>query len=176
MSTTPFNVGEKVVYPNQGVGVIEQISTRTIGNSVERFYLLSIPSNGLKVTVPFQNAEAVGLRRIVTNVEAQKVLDVLSNGACENSTDWKIRQKENSDKMRTGSLLDIAIVLKGLLVLAVQKPLSVREKKMLESACFLLSSEMAMAFGVGQEKIETELHNALCKCNLRWPEPEAIKV
>jgi CarD family transcriptional regulator len=177
MSTAAFNVGEKVVYPNHGVGVIEQISTRTNGSLVERFYLLCIPANGLKVTIPFHNAEAVGLRRIVSNTEAEKILEFLSSGdGCESSPDWKIRQREHSDKMRTGSLMEIAIVLKGLLVLAVQKPLSVREKKVLESARFLLSSEMAMARQCGQEEVEDELGGALAKCNLRWPEPEAVKV
>ena len=72
MSTTQFSVGEKVVYPNHGVGIIEQISSRTIGTSVERFYLLRIRSSSLKVMVPFQNAEAVGLCCVVKNSEAQK--------------------------------------------------------------------------------------------------------
>src|ERR1700676_4881377 len=117
MNTTPFVVGEKVVYPNHGVGVIEQISSRTIGDSVERFYLLCIRSSNLKVTIPFQNVATVGLRRIAKNAEAQKVLEFLSEGECENSSDWKNRFRENSDRMRTGSLLEIAIVLKGLLIL-----------------------------------------------------------
>ncbi len=176
MSTTPFIVGEKVIYPNHGVGVIEQISSRTSGSSVERFYLLRILSSSLKVTVPFQNVAAVGLRRIAKNVEAQKLLEFLSDGGCESSSDWKIRFKENSDRMRTGSFLEIAIVLKGLLILAAQKPLSVREKKMLETARFLLISEMALARGGEEEAVKEELHNALCQCKLRWPEPETVEV
>ena len=84
--------------------------------------------------------------------------------------------KENSDKMRTGSLLEVAVVLKGLLVLAAQKPLSFREKKMLERARFLLISEMAMARGRDEEEVEEELRKALCKCKLRWPEAASIEV
>ena len=176
MITTQFIVGEKVVYPNHGVGIIEQISSRTIGTSVERFYLLRIRSSSLKVMVPFQNAEAVGLRRIVKNSEAVKILEYLADGKCESSSDWKNRFKENSDKMRTGSLLEVAIVLKGLLALAGQKPLSFREKKMLERARFLLISEMAMARGRDEEEVEEELCKALCKCKLRWPEAASIEV
>jgi CarD family transcriptional regulator len=176
MSTTQFIVGEKVVYPNHGVGIIEQISSRTIGSSVERFYLLRIRSSSLKVMVPFQNAEAVGLRRIVQNADAEKILEYLSDGKCESSSDWKNRFKENSDKMRTGSLLEVAVVLKGLLVLAAQKPLSFREKKMLERARFLLISEMAMARELEEEDVEEELRKALCKCKLRWPEAASIEV
>jgi CarD family transcriptional regulator len=176
MNKTPFVVGEKVVYPNHGVGVIEQISSRMIGDSVERSYLLCIRSSNLKVTIPFQNVSTVGLRRIVKNAEAQKVLEFLSDGECENSSDWKIRFKENSDRMRTGSLLEISIVLKGLLILAAQKPLSDREKKMLETARFLLITEMVMARGGEEETVKDELHNALCQCKLSWPEPEGLEV
>jgi CarD family transcriptional regulator, regulator of rRNA transcription len=182
MSTTQFSVGEKVVYPNHGVGIIEQISSRTIGTSVERFYLLRIRSSSLKVMVPFHNAEAVGLRRIVQRSEAQQILDYLADGKCEGNSDWKNRFKENSDKMRTGSLLDVAIVLKGLLIQAAAKPLSFREKKMLERARFLLVTEMAMARANGhgsdsdnEEAAEEELRKALAKCKLRWPEASSIE-
>jgi CarD family transcriptional regulator len=175
MSTLQFSVGEKVVYPNHGVGIIEQISSRTIGSSVERFYLLRIRSSSLKVMVPFHNAEAVGLRRIVKHAEAQQILDYLADGKCESSTDWKNRFKENSDKMRTGSLLDVAVVLKGLLILAASKPLSFREKKMLERARFLLVTEMAMALGGDEEEAEEELRKALSRCKLRWPEASSIE-
>ena len=175
MSTAQFSVGEKVVYPNHGVGVIEQISSRTIGSAVERFYLLRIRSSSLKVMVPFHNAEAVGLRRIVKTAEAMEILEYLSDGKCESSPDWKNRFKENSDKMRTGSLLDVAIVLKGLLMLAATKPLSFREKKMLERARFLLVTEMAMARTGNEEEAEEELRKALTKCKLRWPEASSIE-
>ena len=176
MTAIPFNVGEKVVYPNHGVGVIEQISSRTIGASVERFYLLRIRSSSLKVMVPFHNADAVGLRRVVKNADAQKILEYLADGKCETCADWKNRFKDNSDKMRTGSLLDVAIVLKGLLVQAAHKPLSFREKKMLERARFLLISEMAMARGVEEDDVEEELREALMKSKLRWPEAASIEV
>jgi CarD family transcriptional regulator len=170
MTTTQFSVGEKVVYPNHGVGIIEQISSRTIGSSVERFYLLRIRSSSLKVMVPFQNAEAVGMRRIVKNSEVQTILEYLSDGKCESSLDWKNRFKENSDKMRTGSLLEVAIVLKGLLILAAMKPLSFREKKMLERARYLLVSEIAISRNCDESLIEQALTKALTKCNLRFPE------
>jgi len=175
MTMTLFTVGEKVVYPNHGVGVIEQISSRTIGAQVERFYLLRIRASSLKVMVPFHNAEAVGLRRVVKNSEAQKILDYLSDGQCESSNDWKNRFKENSDKMRTGSLLDVAIVLKGLLTLASQKPLSFREKKMLERARYLLISEMSMVRANAEEDVEEELRKALIKSKLRWPEVASVE-
>ena len=171
----PFTVGEKVVYPNHGVGVVEQISSRTIGPSVERFYLLNIRSSSLKVMIPFHSAESVGLRRIVSDTEALSILDYLSDGGCQSSADWKNRFKENSDKMRTGSLQEVAFVLKGLLALGAHKPLSFREKKMLEHARFLLVNEMTMARDLSLDQTEEELRTALAKAQLRWPEAVPVE-
>src|SRR5512140_1847076 len=149
-----FEIGDKVVYPNHGVGIIEQISSRTTGTNIERYYLLPIKSSSLKVMVPFHNVDSVGLRRVVRNGEVQKILDFLTDGKCCNHADWKYRFKENSEKMRTGSLLEVAAVLKGLLLLAQSKPLSFREKKMLERARYLLVSELAMAKNCEECQIE----------------------
>lgn len=172
---TLFNVGEKVVYPNQGVGIIEQISSRTIGASVERFYLLRIRANSLKVMVPFHNVETVGLRHIVSHAEARKVFDYLADGQCLSCSDWKSRFKENSDKMRTGALQDVAVVLKGLLSLSASKPLSFREKKMLERARFLLISELAEVRDCEEDAVEDDLRQAVSKCHLRWPEVSTVE-
>ena len=165
-----FHIGDKVVYPNHGVGIIEQISSRTIGASVEQFYLLKIKASSLKVMVPFHNVASVGLRRVVRNGEIQKILDFLTDGECENNADWKYRFKENSERMRTGSLLEVAAVLKGLLVLNTSKPLSFREKKMLERARYLLVSELAMAKNCEELQIEELLTKALSKSKLHFPE------
>jgi CarD family transcriptional regulator len=165
-----FHIGDKVVYPNHGVGVIEQIGSRSMGATVERFYLLHIKASSLKVMVPCQNAGSVGMRRVVRNGEIQKVLDFLSVNEDGNNGDWKDRFKENSDRMRTGSLLEVAGVLKNLITLHQAKPLSFREKKMLERARYLLVSELAMARNCEETKVEELLSLALAKCKLRFPE------
>jgi CarD family transcriptional regulator len=165
-----FQIGDKVVYPNHGVGVIEQISSRTLGPAVEKFYLLRIKSSSLKVMVPFHNVDSVGLRRVVRNGEVQQILEFLTDGKCDSHNDWKYRFKENSDKMRTGSLLEVAAVLKGLLQLGQAKALSFREKKMLERARYLLVSELAMAKNCEECQVEQLLSKALSKCRLRFPE------
>jgi CarD family transcriptional regulator len=170
ITESSFHIGDKVVYPNHGVGIIEQISSRTIGASVEKFYLLKIKSSSLKVMVPFHNVAAVGLRRVVRNGEVQKILDFLTDGECSNNTDWKYRFKENSERMRTGSLLDVAAVLKSLLVLNQTKPLSFREKKMLERARYLLVSELSLAKNLDEGQVEAMLNKALSKSKLRFPE------
>jgi len=165
-----FEIGDKVVYPNHGVGVIEQISSRTIGPNVQKFYLLRIKASSLRVEVPFNNVETVGLRRVVKNGEVNKILGFLTDGKCDNHQDWKYRFKENSDKMRTGSLLEVAVVLKSLLVLGKEKPLSFREKKMLERCRYLLVTELAMARNTEEGEIEDLLNKALAKSKLKFPE------
>jgi CarD family transcriptional regulator len=165
-----FHIGDKVVYPNHGVGVIEQISSRSVGATVEKFYLLNIKASSLKVMVPCQNVGNVGLRRVVRDGEVQKVLDLLSVSDTGSNGDWKDRFKENSERMRTGSLIEVAGVLKSLIALHAAKPLSFREKKMLERARYLIVSELAMARNVEESKIEEILTTALAKCKLRFPE------
>src|SRR6266567_5634711 len=165
-----FHIGDRVVYPNHGVGIVEQIGSRTLGQQVERYYLLNIKSSNLKVTIPFHSVETVGLRRLVKNGEIQKILDYLSDGDGDSAADWKDRFKENSDRMRTGSLLEVAAVLKSLLVLKESKSLSFREKKMLERARYLLVSEMAISRNCEESQVEQLLARALVKCHLRFPE------
>jgi CarD family transcriptional regulator len=165
-----FHIGDKVVYPNHGVGVIEQISSRSIGATIEKFYLLNIKASSLKVMVPCNNVGSVGIRRVVRNGEVQKIIDFLSVAEDLSTADWKDRFKENSDRMRTGSLFEVASVLKSLIALHQAKPLSFREKKMLERARYLLVSEMAMSRNCEETKIEELLSLSLAKCKLRFPE------
>ena len=141
--------------------------------SVQKFYLLKIKASSLKVEVPFHNVGNVGLRPVVKNGEVNKILTFLTDGKCDSNTDWKYRFEENSDKMRTGSLLEVAIVLKSLLSLAQSKPLSFREKKMLERARYLLVTELAMAKNADEAEVEDLLNKALAKSKLKFPEVTA---
>jgi CarD family transcriptional regulator len=107
---------------------------------------------------------------VVRNGEIQKIVEFLADGECSSNADWKYRFKENSERMRTGSLLEVASVLKSLLLLNQSKPLSFREKKMLERARYLLVSELAMAKNCEERSIEELLTKALSKYKLRFPE------
>ena len=165
-----FHIGDKVVYPNHGVGIVEQIASLTVGSQIQKFYVLSIAASNLKVRVPFHNVDSVGIRPVVRNGEVQKIVEYLSSGECISAADWKDRFRENSERMRTGALSDVAAVLKGLLMLAQEKSLSFREKKMLERARYLLVSEIAVSRNCDEHLIEEALTRALTKCNLRLPD------
>src|SRR5712692_7869407 len=162
-----FQVGDKIVYPNQGVGIIEQISNRNLTGQAETFYLLKLRSNGLRVMVPMTNVASVGLRRVAKHSEVGTVLTYLNNGSCKAPQDWKGRFKENSEKMRTGSLLQVAEVFKTLLVISQAKPLSFREKRMLDRSWQLLVDEIAVVRGWAKEQAEQQLVRTLSKSNLK---------
>lgn len=165
-----FKLGEKVVYPNHGVGIIEQISYGYLNGRSERYYMLKIAASGLKVMVPQSNVESVGLRPIIRTTQAGAVLAYLEKGRSTSHHDWKHRFKENSDRMRTGSLMEVAAVLKGLVALSRTKPLSFREKKMLERAKHLLVSELATVRNTSEQAVEVNIVRALAKAKLQMPE------
>lgn len=164
-----FQVGEKVVYPNHGIGTIENISSRAFGTQQERFYLLRLVPNSLTVMVPFSHVGEVGLRKITKCSEITRVLNYLAAGRPCSPQDWKDRFKENSDKMKGGSLLEIAEVFKALLIIQTHKPLSFREKKMLERARCMLILETSVAKSVSEVDAISLIARSLAKSNLPMP-------
>ena len=103
-----FQVGEKVIYPNHGIGVVESIQTRPVPGGKISLYQLKILSNDSRVWVPQQNADGVGLRHVISAGDARKIFNLLGDGTIDQQANWKGRFKENSDKMRTGSLHEVA--------------------------------------------------------------------
>jgi CarD family transcriptional regulator len=164
-----FEIGDKVVYPNQGVGTIENISSRSFGAQFEKFYLLRLVYSSMTVMVPFSNVNIIGLRKVTRNAEITRVLAFLASGSCRFHADWKSRFKENSEKMLSGSLLSVAEVLKGLLLLQIEKPLSFREKKMLDRARHMLVTELTMARRIPEIESVAALQKALGKAHLTLP-------
>ena len=158
-----FQVGEKVIYPNHGVGVVESIQTRAVPGGKISLYELRILSNDSRVWVPQQNADGVGLRPVITASDARKIFNLLGDGKVTQHPNWKGRFKENSDKMRTGSLYEVAMVLKGLTSLSRRKALSFREKRMLDRAKFLLITEIAEVEGKTIASVEERVNRALSK-------------
>ena len=156
-----FKVGDKVVYPNHGVGVIEEVKRRAIGDIESRFYCLRIIATDSTVMVPVDNTETVGLRKVLTKREVTRVVKILKEGEVTTYDDWKGRFQANSEKMRTGDIKAVAEVLKSLTMLNEVKPLSYRERKMLDRARFLLTSELAEASGKGEEEVESQIDSAL---------------
>lgn len=166
-----FSIGEKIVYPNYGVGTVENISVRSFGRQNEKFYLLRIVANNMTVMVPFSHVEDVGLRKITMNGQVDRVLDYLSAGEAKCCPDWKNRFKENSEKMQHGSLFEVAEVLKSLLKVQSKKTLSFREKKMLDRARHMLITEVSVSRALGEMQAIELIDAALAPSNLKLPPP-----
>ena len=161
-----FQIGDKVVYPNQGVGTIENISTRNFGSAFEKFYLLRLGYNSMTVLVPFSNVDNVGLRRVTKEREISRMLAFLSSSWYTVRSDSKVRFRENSEKMQSGDLLKVAEVFKSLLQLHIEKPLSFREKKMLDRSRHMLIAEISIASRVAEPEAASMLERSLAKVGL----------
>ena len=159
-----FEVGDKVIYPNHGLGVVRCIETRTIMGTTCGFYSLRMADSDTTVLVPVDNVDGVGLRRAIGDREVKKLFTLLGNGKIDNHQNWKGRFKDNSDKMRTGSIYDVVDVLKNLTFLAKSKNLSFREKRLLDRAKFLVVSEISEVVGDSAESIDEKVNKALDRC------------
>ena len=160
-----FRVGEKVVYPNHGVSVVEKIGEGfgTEPVSPRSFYHLRLLSNNSKVMVPIGNTDLIGLRRLTQRKDITGLMKMLADGRFSASGDWKGRYKQNLDKMKSGRLQDIADVLKTLNYISARKTLSFREKKMYERARYLIISEIAVINGMDEQEVERQVDRALAK-------------
>jgi CarD family transcriptional regulator len=159
-----FTIGDKVIYPNHGLGVVEKVEEKTILGTTCGFFHLRILSNDTTVLVPVANVDNVGLRRAITDEEVERLFALMGDGKIDNHQNWKGRFKDNSDKMRSGSIYDMAEVLKSLTFLAKSKSLSFREKRMLDRAKSLIVSEISEVMRLTPADIETRVDEALERC------------
>jgi CarD family transcriptional regulator len=159
-----FEVGDKVIYPNHGLGIVQRIEEKTILGTTCGFYHLRIVANDTMVLVPVANVDGVGLRRAISDEEVERLFFLLGDGKIDNHQNWKGRFKDNSDKMRSGSIYDVADVLKSLTFLAKSKSLSFREKRMLDRAKFLIISEVSEVMRETAQSIEGRVDIALERC------------
>jgi len=151
-------VGDLAVYPAQGVGVIEAIESREVMGSTQKFYIMKIMSNGMKIMIPTGSAESVGLRELILEDDVPKVYEILRNKDITiDKQTWNKRYREYLEKIKTGSVFEIARVLRDLLILKNDKNLSFGERKMMDTAKSLLIKEISIASNAEETKIEQDL-------------------
>jgi CarD family transcriptional regulator len=153
-----FQIGDKAVYPGHGVGVIEAIESKQILGKEQIFYILRILDNGMTIMIPRDNAGAVGLREVIRKLEIPKVIQILKDRdvGIDNQT-WNRRYREYMDKINTGSIYEIAEVLRDLHLLKAEKELSFGERKIMDTAKNLLVRELAIARHVKESDILREI-------------------
>ena len=141
-----FVTGDMAVYPAHGVGVIEAIETQTIGGVGQSFYVMRILGNDMTIMIPTANSTNVGLRAIISSDEVQQVLDILLERDIKISAQtWNRRYRDYMEKIKTGSVFEVAAVLRDLYLLSDDKELSYGERKMMDTAKSLLVKELSLA-------------------------------
>ena len=153
-----FDVGDLAVYPAHGVGVIEKIESQEISGCRQEFYVMRILENDMIIMIPKNNVNNVGLREIIGEGEVRKLYTILKKKdvVIDNQT-WNRRYREYMDKIKTGSVFEVAEVYRDLLMLKVEKDLSFGERKMLDTARSLLVKEISLAKNVKEEQVEKDL-------------------
>jgi CarD family transcriptional regulator len=153
-----FKVGDLAVYPAHGVGVIERVESREVSGSSQDFYVMRILENDMIIMIPIKSVNNVGLREIIGRKEVPKLYSILRKRdvMIENQT-WNRRYREYMEKIKTGSVYEVAEVYRDLLMLKSEKDLSFGERKMLDTARTLLVKEISLAKKVAEAQIERDL-------------------
>lgn len=156
-----FNVGDRIVYPMHGAGVIVGIEQRNLSGTPEDYYIIKLTSGEMRVMIPVCNKDLVGLREIINKDEVGKVLTVLQNREMEMSTNWNHRYRANLEKIKSGNIYEVAEVVTGLSLRDREKGLSTGERKMLENAKHILYSELALVEDLNEEEVQLMVEGCL---------------
>lgn len=155
-----FKVGDSVLYPLYGAGVIEKVEEREILGEVRSYYIMKLPFNGMSVMIPTINNNDIGLRAIINAKTAEQVILDLPNMLIPDVANWNQRYRENMLRLKEGKIEDVAAVVKSLLNRDMEKGLSTGERKMLMSAKQVLISEIALATGNEPAEVENSIYQA----------------
>ncbi len=155
--TRVFNVGDKVVYPMHGAGVIEAIEEKEVLGERRQYYIMRLPIGEMKLMIPTQAVDEVGLREVISEQEVQTVMDVLRGQKTKMSANWNRRYRANLEKIRSGSVYEVAEVVRNLVHRDKEKGLSTGERKMLDNARQILISELVLAKSIDEKQARTLL-------------------
>lgn len=156
-----FNVGDKIVYPMHGAGVIESIEEKEILGEKQSYYVLRMPVGDMKVMIPIDNVDEIGIREVINAKEVDKVFAVLGSQSTNVTSNWNKRYRENMVKIKSGNIYEVAEVVGTLMLREKEKGLSTGERKMLNSARQILISELVLAKGINQHEVEDKINDQI---------------
>ncbi len=156
-----FAIGDKVVYPMHGAGVIEKIEEKEVLGRRQRYYVMMMPMGDMKVMIPVESSDVVGLRRVIDREHIAEVLEVFRDEVSVMSGNWNRRYRDNLDKLKTGDIFAVAEVVRNLSAREREKGLSTGERRMLENARQILVSELVLASGLAPAQIEEAISQAV---------------
>lgn len=156
-----FRVGDRIAHPMHGAGVIDSVVSRKINGKERDYYVLKLPVGDMLVMIPVDTSAEIGVRPIVDAAEAEKILCSIPDIEIEMTQNWNKRYRENMLKIKSGNLLEVAAVVKGLMQRDKERGLSTGERKMLHSAKQILISEIVLSESASYEEVEERLNSAL---------------
>lgn len=156
-----FHIGDKVVHPMHGAGVIDGIVTEKIGSSAQDYYVFKMPVGGLVLKIPVATSDVIGLRSIVTLEEARALISAIAAMDVDMTSNWNHRYRENMERLKSGDLHEVARVIKGLTHRDNERGLSNGERKMLHTAKQILVSELVLSLGCDSREVESQINAAM---------------
>ena len=156
-----FQIGDKVAHPMYGAGVLESVVQKKVGGVVQEYYIMKLAKSSMIVMIPTQGSEEIGVRPVVDPDQADRVLAAIPSIQVEMTANWNRRYRENMERLRSGDLLEVARVFKGLTLRDAKRSLSTGERKMLHSARQILISELVLSKSLSYETVEAQLDTAL---------------
>ncbi|MEL4861306.1 CarD family transcriptional regulator [Pseudoflavonifractor phocaeensis] len=158
-----FHVGDKIVHPMHGAGVIDSIVTKKVNGVVRDYYILKLPVGGMLVMIPTENSEEIGVRPIVDPDQADQVINALPGIEVDTDPNWNRRYRENMLRLKSGDILEVARVVKSLMLRDGERGLSTGERKMLHSAKQILISEIVLSESASYEEVESRINRAVAQ-------------
>lgn len=156
-----FVIGDRIVYPMHGAGVIEQIEEKLILGESRRYYILRVPCGDMKIMIPIESSKEIGVRGIISVEQVTEVIGILSAQSTEMSNNWNRRYRENMEKLKTGDIYNVAEVVRNLMRTDKEKKLSTGEKKMLSNAKQILISEIILVKDIDHETAEKIINSTV---------------
>ena len=158
-----FHVGDKIVHPMHGAGVIDSIVTKKVNGVVRDYYILKLPVGGMLVMIPTENSDEIGVRPIVDPDQADQVINALPGIEVDTDPNWNRRYRENMLRLKSGDILEVARVVKSLMLRDGERGLSTEERKMLHSAKQILISEIVLSESASYEEVESRINRAVAQ-------------
>ncbi len=156
-----FRVGDMIAHPMHGAGIIEKIEEKKIDGCTRQYYVLKMPTGGMVVMIPMESCETIGVRPIVDSETAESLMKLMAEIEADMTSNWNRRYRENMQRLKSGDLIEVARVVKGLMTRDTEKGLSTGERKMLHSAKQILISELVLSQKKSYEEVETRINSVL---------------
>ena len=160
-----FQTGDKIVHPMHGAGVIDSIIEKKVNGVVRDYYILKIPVGGMLVMIPTASSKEIGVRPVVQKDEADEIIASIVDMEVDMTQNWNRRYRENMIRLKSGDLIEVARVVKGLMLREEERGLSTGERKMLHSAKQIFISEIVLSQNISYEAVEARINSAVNSCS-----------